>query len=57
MSFFSTLQDWEYLAKKDPLWAILSDPSKANGRWKLDEFFASGQSEIDGMMRFSSSRS
>src|SRR5690349_18387980 len=52
MSFRSTLQDWEYLAKKDALWAILSDPSKTGGRWKLDEFFAIGQSEIDGAMRY-----
>jgi SAM-dependent methyltransferase len=52
MSFFSTLQDWEYLAKKDPLWAILSDPQKSGGRWKLDEFFAHGQGEIDSMMRY-----
>lgn len=52
MSFFSTLQDWEYLAKKDPLWAILSAPSKKGGRWQLDEFFAHGQGEIDGVMRY-----
>lgn len=47
MSFLRTLQHWEYLAKKDPYWAILSVPSKKNGGWDLDEFFASGQVEID----------
>jgi SAM-dependent methyltransferase len=52
MSFFSTLGDWEYLAKKDPLWAILSDPSKTGGRWNVDEFFASGQHEIDNVFRY-----
>jgi SAM-dependent methyltransferase len=52
MSFFSTLQDWEYLAKKDALWAILSDPTKKDGRWKLDEFFANGQAEIDRSLRY-----
>jgi SAM-dependent methyltransferase len=52
MSFFSTLQNWEYLAKKDPLWAILSDPAKKDGRWKLDEFFASGEREISNVLRY-----
>jgi SAM-dependent methyltransferase len=52
MSFFSTLQDWEYLAKKDALWAILSDPRKKDGRWSLDEFFAHGQMEIDRTLRY-----
>ncbi len=52
MSFRSTLQNWEYLAKKDPLWAILSDPKKKDGRWDLDEFLASGQAEIDSQLRF-----
>jgi SAM-dependent methyltransferase len=50
MSFFSTLQNWEYLAKKDPLWAILSDPAKKNGRWEVGEFFASGRNEIDNTL-------
>ena len=52
MSFFSTLGDWEYLAKKDPLWAILSEPSKTGGRWNVDEFFASGQHEIDNVFGY-----
>jgi SAM-dependent methyltransferase len=52
MSFNSTLQDWEYLAKKDPLWAILSAPSKKGGGWNLDEFFAHGQREIDRTLRY-----
>jgi SAM-dependent methyltransferase len=52
MSFLSTLRDWEYLAKKDALWAILSDPSKRDGRWKVEEFFASGQREIDNVFRY-----
>jgi SAM-dependent methyltransferase len=45
-------QNWEYLAQKDPLWAILSDPTKKDGRWQLDEFFALGQHEIDGTLGY-----
>ena len=36
---------WEAAARRDPLWAILSDPSK-KGRWELREFFETGRREI-----------
>lgn len=39
-------QSWEDLAATDPLWAILSNPSKKNGRWDIDEFFATGERDI-----------
>jgi SAM-dependent methyltransferase len=47
MSFLSSLRDWEYLAKKDPLWAILTHPAKKNGKWDLEAFFATGRHQID----------
>ncbi len=34
----------------DPLWAILTDPSKKNNRWDPAEFFATGDEEIDCLM-------
>jgi len=42
--------EWEELAELDPLWAILSDPSRRFGRWKLDEFFATGEREIEAAL-------
>lgn len=42
--------DWEALANLDPLWAILSDPSRKFGRWDLDEFLKSGEQEIDSAL-------
>jgi SAM-dependent methyltransferase len=47
----ATKQEWEDLAKLDPLWAILSDNKKQFGRWNLEEFFACGQREIDDLMK------
>jgi SAM-dependent methyltransferase len=38
--------EWDDLARLDPLWAILTDPEHRHGRWELDSFFASGESEI-----------
>ncbi|MBV9181549.1 MAG: class I SAM-dependent methyltransferase [Acidobacteria bacterium] len=42
--------DWDELAHLDPLWAILTDKEKKFGKWNPEEFFASGQAEIDVLM-------
>ena len=38
---------WDALGRQDPLWAILTDPSKIDGQWSTDDFFATGRGEID----------
>lgn len=43
-------QTWEELACTDPLWAILSDPAKKNGKWELRDFFEKGETEISAAM-------
>jgi len=47
MSFKSTRKNWEGLAKKDPFWAICTNPQKKNGKWDVDDFFRSGELEVD----------
>lgn len=42
--------EWDEIARLDPLWAILSDPAKRHGRWQLDAFFATGRDEIEGVL-------
>ena len=37
---------WERAAQQDPLWAILSDPTKRDRRWDLASFFENGSREI-----------
>jgi SAM-dependent methyltransferase len=44
-------QDWEDLGRIDAEWAILSEPDKRLGGWDADEFFASGKSEVAGILR------
>lgn len=41
---------WNTLADDDPLWAVLSDPTKTGGRWDPAEFFASGVAHIDQLL-------
>ena len=42
---------WDRQANADPMWAILTDPAKAEGRWNVDEFFATGTREVGSFMQ------
>ena len=47
----STVQRyWDRQAHADPMWAILTDPAKAGGRWDADEFFATGIHDVGVVM-------
>jgi SAM-dependent methyltransferase len=43
--------DWENLAERDALWAILTDAEKAGGKWDVAEFMDTGEAEIESVMR------
>lgn len=43
-------KNWDQLGKTDPLWAILTDPSKKDGKWRIAEFFDTGKSEIASLL-------
>jgi ubiquinone/menaquinone biosynthesis C-methylase UbiE len=48
---FKTLkQTWDKLGEMDPLWAVITDPKRRFGKWKVDEFFAHGDREIARVM-------
>lgn len=42
---------WDEHGRNDPMWAVLTDPGKAGGRWDAAEFYAHGDSEITALMR------
>ena len=53
MSKLEELRDnWEGYAEIDPLWAILTDPDKENGRWNISDFFAAGRGEIKTVLDY-----
>ena len=41
---------WDTLANVDPMWAILTDPSKLGLKWSEVDFFESGHREIGDLM-------
>jgi SAM-dependent methyltransferase len=46
MNLETLKKDWELLAKRDALHAILTDRSRADGKWMIAEFMATGDAEI-----------
>lgn len=43
-------EQWEKLGDSDPYWAVLTDPTKKGGKWDKDEFFKSGETEIEHVL-------
>ena len=49
--FKTQARNWETFGRRDPLFGVLSDPAKANGRWDVDEFFNSGRAHVAKLFR------
>jgi ubiquinone/menaquinone biosynthesis C-methylase UbiE len=43
-------QDWDWLGQNDPLWAACTDPERSKNRWNRQEFFATGEAEIQTVL-------
>lgn len=41
---------WDSHARRDPLWAILSEPAKKGGRWDAERFFQTGVAEVSHIL-------
>jgi len=51
MSISKQRRDWDDLANLDTLWAILSHKNKKFGKWDLNEFFSTGETEINEIIK------
>ena len=49
MSLRADLREWNDLAREDGMWAVCSVPGR-RGSWTTEEFFATGEQEIAGMV-------
>lgn len=49
--FRELARNWEVLGDVDPMFGVLSDPSKHGGRWDPEEFFASGRAHVENLIR------
>ena len=50
MRFGTLKRHWERLGRRDPFWAVLTDPDKRGGRWDVTEFFRRGELEVDAVL-------
>jgi SAM-dependent methyltransferase len=50
MQFEDLRRHWNRFGQTDPLWAVLTDPSKRRGKWDPDAFFKTGRDEIAGVL-------
>jgi SAM-dependent methyltransferase len=42
--------NWDALGAQDPLYGVLSDPTKRGNAWDAAEFFATGEAEVAGLL-------
>ena len=55
MNLETLKNNWESLAERDALFAILTDHRRMGGKWTGDEFMATGKAEIETVMHHLSS--
>lgn len=46
MKLWQVRRHWDALARDDPYFAVLTRPGKEGGKWTVDEFYATGVSEV-----------
>lgn len=49
--FRALARNWEALGDTDPLFGVLSDPTKHGGKWDVEEFVSSGRAHIAKLLR------
>ena len=48
--FRELADNWEAFGRSDPLFGVLSDPTRQGGNWDLGEFFESGRAHVRKLM-------
>jgi SAM-dependent methyltransferase len=49
--FRKLARNWDAFGDADPLFGVLSDPTKFGGQWRVDDFFASGDAHVRKWLR------
>lgn len=49
--FRKLARNWDAFGDADPLFGVLSDPTKFGGQWRVDDFFASGDAHVEKWLR------
>jgi SAM-dependent methyltransferase len=49
-------RNWDAFGDADPLFGVLSDPTKFGGQWKIEDFFQSGEAHVRKWLRIVAER-
>ena len=49
--FRQLARNWDAFGRADPLFGVLSDPTKFGGQWPIDDFFESGEAHVKKLLR------
>lgn len=49
--FRQLARNWEALGESDPMFGVLSDPTKFDGKWDTEEFFGTGRAHVDHLFQ------
>lgn len=52
MNVQDMVSTWNVWGTQDPMFAILTDPAKAGGKWNQEEFFASGEKQVQERLKW-----
>jgi ubiquinone/menaquinone biosynthesis C-methylase UbiE len=52
MNVQDMMKNWDMWGREDPMYSILADQNKANGGWNEQEFFESGEKQVDRRIRW-----
>src|ERR1700679_3835579 len=47
MKLWQVRRHWDALARDDPYFAVLTTSDKKGNRWAIDEFFRTGEAEVE----------
>lgn len=52
MKLTEVKKNWDEFGKQDPLWSILTKRDKKGNRWGIEEFFKTGEEEIEFVLNY-----
>ncbi|MBD0371191.1 MAG: class I SAM-dependent methyltransferase [Pyrinomonadaceae bacterium] len=52
MKLLELKKNWNEFGRLDPLWAILAEPDKQNHGWNVEEFFMTGERDVEAILKY-----
>jgi SAM-dependent methyltransferase len=50
MNLRALRRHWDAFGRQDPFWAVLTNPEKTDNRWDVEQFYRTGQDDVNRVM-------